>query len=214
MRFLIVSCKVFEGEIKRILGDNHKHSIVMLDFGYHRRPVLLQQKLQHIIDSASGVDAVLLVYGYCGGSLKLDARNLPVIIPRVHDCFDIMLGVDRRFRLFSEEPGTYFLSEGWVRKDGTPIEKIWGIQKRLKNSNDKILNEIYAGYKRIVFVKTGVETVESILRARHAAVELGWRFIEEDSNLDVMKKLFSGQWDRDFIILNPQKDERFCQVSY
>lgn len=204
MRFLILACKIFEREISKILGDGQGHSIIMLEFGYHKMPVILQQRIQEIINNASDVDAVLLLYGYCGGTLKLNTRDLPVIMPRAHDCFDIMLGSNERFSLFSDEPGTYFLSEGWVRKDGTPVEKIRGVRKRLKDNDDKIIEEIYAGYKRLLFVRTGIETEENLLRARHAADEMGWRFEEKIADLTVMKKLFSGEWDREFIILNPQ----------
>ncbi len=204
MRFLILACKIFEREISKILGDGHGHSIVMLEFGYHKMPVILQQRIQEVIDNASDVDAVLLLYGYCGGALKLIAKHVPVIIPNAHDCFDIMLGSNERFSLFSDEPGTYFISEGWVKKDGTPIEKIRGARKRLKDNDDKIIEEIYAGYKRLLFVRTGIETEESLLRASHAADEMGWRFEEKIADLTVMKKLFSGEWDREFIVLNPQ----------
>ena len=85
-----------------------------------------------------------------------------------------------------------------------PAEKIRGLRKRLKDNDDKIIEEIYAGYKRLLFVRTGIETEENLLRARHAADEMGWRFEEKIADLTVMKKLFSGEWDREFIILNPQ----------
>ncbi|MEW6738820.1 MAG: DUF1638 domain-containing protein [Nitrospirota bacterium] len=204
MRFLVIACKIFEREINKMLGDGHGHSIVMLDFGYHKMPFVLQQRIQAIIDNASDVDAILLLYGYCGGTLKLDTADLPVVMPKAHDCFDMMLGSNERFSLFSDEPGTYFLSEGWVRRDGTPFEKVRGARKRLKDDDDKIIEEMYSGYKRLLFVRTGIETEESILRARRAATEMGWQFEEKIADLPIMKKLFSEEWDSDFIVMNPQ----------
>lgn len=204
MRLLILACKIFEGEINKMLGDGHGHSIVTLDFGYHKMPLVLRQRIQEIIDNALGFDAILLLYGYCGGTLKLNASGLPVVKPKAHDCFDMMLGCNERFSLFSEDPGTYFLSEGWVRRDGTPFEKVKGARKQLKDSNDRIIEDMYAGYRRLIFVRTGIETEESISRARHAAIQMGWQFEEKTADLQIMKKLFSGQWDSDFIVMNPQ----------
>ena len=108
MRFLILACKIFEREISKILGDGQGHSIIMLEFGYHKMPVILQQRIQEIINNASDVDAVLLLYGYCGGTLKLNTRDLPVIMPRAHDCFDIMLGSNERFLSFQTSPEHIF----------------------------------------------------------------------------------------------------------
>lgn len=204
MRFLVIACKVFEKEINKMLGDGHGHSIVMLDFGYHKMPFVLQQRVQEIIDNASDVDVVVLLYGYCGGTLKLGTVRLPVVMPKAHDCFDIMLGSSKRYSIFLEEPGTYFLSEGWVRKDGTPFEKISCARKRLKETDDRIIEDMYSGYKRLLFVRTGIETEKSLLRAWRAADEMGWQFEEKTTDLLIMKKLFSGEWDSDFIVMNPK----------
>jgi hypothetical protein len=201
MKYLIAACRVFEKEIHKMLGDAHGHTLIMLDFGYHRRPVILQQKLQEIIDSAKGVDAILLLYGRCGGALNLKARSAPVVIPRVNDCFDLMLGCSERFSIFREEPGTYFLSNGWVQKDGTPYEKMDKMKRRLRCFDSKIMEDIYSGYRRIFFVRTGIETEEDILRAMHSSDEMGWKFEEKKADLSMIKNLFSGEWGNDFIVL-------------
>lgn len=203
MKYLIVACKVFEKEIEKIL-ENHKHRLIMLDFGYHKMPFVLQQKLQEVINNAVGVDAILLLYGYCGGILKLTAGSIPVVMPRAHDCFDIMLGNKERYALFTEEPGTYFLSEGWVKRDGTPAEKVKGIEKRLEGDKNGLIHEMYSGYKRLLFVRTGVESDESIRRARLASNEMNWRFEEKNTDIAMVKKLFSREWDSEFIVLKPE----------
>ena len=207
MRYLIAACRVFEKEIHEMLGDAHEHALIMLDFGYHRRPLILQQKLQEIIDSAKGVDAILLLYGRCGGVLNLKARSAPVVIPRVNDCFDLMLGCRERFSIFSDEPGTYFLSNGWVQKDGTPYEKADKMKRRLGRLDIKIMEDIYSGYRRIFFVRTGIETEEDILRARHSSDEMGWKYEEKKADLAMIKKLFSGAWGSDFIVLRTEIKE-------
>lgn len=201
MRYLIVSCRVFEKEIREIFGGMCEHTLIMLDFGYHRRPVTLRQKLQEIIDSARGFDAILLLYGHCGGVMNLKAKSVPVVIPRVNDCFDMMLGCSERFSIFRDEPGTYFLSNGWLRNDGTPCEKVDKMKGRLGRFKNEIAEEIYLGYRRLFFVRTGIETEEDILRARHSSDKMGWKFEEGKAGLSMMRKLFSGEWGSDFIVL-------------
>ena len=94
MRYRIIACRVFEKELAGLLGRNHGHELLFLEFGYHRRPRVLQERLQELVGRPGDMDAILLLYGYCGGTMNLRAGNVPIVIPRCHDCFDIMLGPD------------------------------------------------------------------------------------------------------------------------
>jgi hypothetical protein len=209
MRYLIVACKVFEKEIRRFLEDTLEHSLLLLEFGYHRTPSLLQAKVQDIINTSEGVDAILLLYGYCAGTLRIKPGRIPVVMPRAHDCFDIMLGSERRQSLFVEEPGTYFLSDGWVSEDGTPLEKISYMKEILRSRDDSIIKETYAGYKRLLFVRTGTETKVSLTRAKKASDLMNWRFQVCDADMSMMKRLLAGEWDEDFIELKNDRDEEY-----
>ena len=66
----------------------------------HDEPNRMRSKLQKKIDLMDNYDydAVLLGYGLCGnGTVGLQARSLPLIIPRVHDCITLLLGNPNRY---------------------------------------------------------------------------------------------------------------------
>ena len=69
------------------------------------------------------------------------------------------------------------------------------------------MEDIYSGYRRIFFVRTGIETEEDILRARHSSDEMGWKYEEKKADLAMIKKLFSGAWGSDFIVLRTEIKE-------
>jgi uncharacterized protein DUF1638 len=199
---LIVTCEALEQEIKALLPEKEVCRLVVLDMGYHKKPKQLHGRIQQIIDREDDVEAVVVLYGYCGGILKLKPRRVLVVVPKAHDCFDLMLGPEARFTMFAEEPGTYFFSEGWARKDGTPEEKIQGLRQRYVQEDD-LIGSVYSGYRRMCFIRTGWETESSMVRAKQCCTKLNWKYKESQAELIMIKKAVAGIWDDDFILLNP-----------
>lgn len=107
MRLKLISCAVFKPE----LGET---DAVFVPIGEHAAPERLRARLQAEIDSAQGVDAVLLLFGLCGNATaELTARDVPVLIPRAHDCAGILLGGMERWRaVFGERPSRPYRSAG------------------------------------------------------------------------------------------------------
>lgn len=71
----------------------------------------------------------MIGYGLCGrGTVGVVARDVPLAIPRVHDCIALFLGSDARHReQFAKHPGTYYVSAGWVEeKDPGPQRRAMG----------------------------------------------------------------------------------------
>lgn len=202
MKNLVVTCSVFEKEVQRILPPEEAQRAVLLDMSYHRKPKLLRATIQEIIDRRDDADAIVVLYGCCGGIQHLRPRDIPVIIPRANDCFDLMLGAEARFSEFQQEPGTYFLSEGWTAQDGTPAEKLRGQLARFP-AEESLVRSVYEGYRRLCFVRTGVEAEASIERAMRSSAELGWTFIEKKAGMTLFNKALTGNWDSDFQVLQP-----------
>ncbi len=202
MSVLIVTCGALEQEVKALLPDKETGRLAVLDMGYHKKPKQLHRRIQEIIDRQDEAEAVVVLYGYCGGILNLKPRRMPVVAPKAHDCFDIMLGPKARFTLFAEEPGTYFFSEGWARKDGTPEEKLQGLRQR-HGQEEELIGSIYAGYRRMCFIRTGWETGSSIVRAKRCCTALNWIYEESQAEMTTVKKAIAGIWDDDFILRNP-----------
>lgn len=205
-RIRIVGCEVMEREIMEALhGVHYQYDLTLLGMKYHGSPARLRAALQSIIDSSNGYRCILLLYGLCGGVTRgLVARGIPVVFPRVHDCIDLMLGSTRRRReIMSSCSGTYFLSNGWVEKDGTPAEKVEDCRRLLGDAEAQALKRLtYGGYRRSIFIKTGVEDGLALERARASALKMGWHHSEIDGDLSLLERLLYMDWGgRDFVIL-------------
>jgi hypothetical protein len=68
--------------------------------------------------------AILLGFGLCNcGLVGLRARNLPLVLPRAHDCITLFMGSKEAYqRHFDENKGTFFLTTGWVERDKENLE--------------------------------------------------------------------------------------------
>ncbi len=213
-RVRIVGCEVMEREIMEMLhGVHYPYDLTLLGMKYHGSPARLRDTLQSIIDSSTGYRCILLLYGLCGGvTRRLVARGVPVVFPRVHDCIDLLLGSTRRRReIMSSCSGTYFMSNGWIEKDGTPAEKMADWEGFLDKGEVQAIKDLtYGGYRRGVFIRTGVEESDVLERARASALEMGWQYTETDGDLSLLKRLLCLDWDEEnFVILQDRGEGSF-----
>ncbi len=79
-------------------------------------------KIQGAIDSvdpSAGYEAILLGYARCNdGLVGIAARDIPLIVPRAHDCITFFFGSAAAYRqYFDAHPGTYYLTTGWSERN-------------------------------------------------------------------------------------------------
>jgi len=182
---ILIACKVLEREIGSIVKDRSDIYTIFFKFAYHSQPVYLNRLLLKTIDKLKHSNEIILLYGRCAGITPKSFQNINVL--DIHDCFDLLIGQNRRYSIFMEEPGTYFLSEGWVLEDGTPYEKLLSYKRGYKLK--ELSNIIYSGYKRIAFIRTGIESTEYIKRVEFSAKKLGWDLLEINSELEMLKEV-------------------------
>ena len=98
--------------------------------GLHDRGArAMRAGLQAAIDEAEAqaekYDAIALGYGLCGNGLAgLEARSVPLVLPRAHDCITLLMGSRARFEsYFQDHPGVYYRSAGWVER-GADLEPL------------------------------------------------------------------------------------------
>jgi N-methylhydantoinase A/oxoprolinase/acetone carboxylase beta subunit len=126
MKYKVIACGVFEPYLKHLaLECPNEIDVEALDAGLHSRPNDLRLLAQAEIDKASrsgGYDAVILLYGLCGrGTANLLSRDIPVVIPRAHDCITLFLGSHEAYlRQFNKNPGTFYHTLGWIQKKINP----------------------------------------------------------------------------------------------
>jgi hypothetical protein len=99
-----------------------------LEAGLHEKPELLKKKLQEAIDDVSATDKadrIVIGYGVCGrGTVGIQARDIPLSIPKVHDCIAMFLGGSEAYRReFKKFPGTYYISAGWHEEKAVPVSQ-------------------------------------------------------------------------------------------
>lgn len=194
-----------------------------LESGLHEYPAdKLRAALQAVVDQTTDCDAILVCYGLCSRSvIGLIAREVPVVIPRAHDCIGILLGSCRRYLAELEQnPGTYFQSAGWMKamRSGPQPQFTYGPNSNVTRENlterygpeaaDYLMGE-FAGftryYKRLTYIATPVGDAQKWeAEARSIAAAHGWAFERMDGDTGWMKRMLDGEWqEHEFLILRP-----------
>ena len=134
-RYHIIACHIFWRELCHYAAqtDDILFTFNFLRQGLHNEPSVLRAETQAAVDAASNLpeyskdirgtaatsmsrpDAILLGYGLCSnGIVGIKASNVPLIVPRAHDCITLFLGAKEVYRrLFDSYPGTYWYTTGW-----------------------------------------------------------------------------------------------------
>ena len=228
MKLCAICCEILAREAARAAA--HSPNIVHLAFlpsGLHSTPDKLRAGIQAEIDNASDgrFDYIVLGYGLCSrGTADLTARQTPIVIPRAHDCITLLLGSRERYdREFTERPGTYYYSAGWIEhmdgdlSQGTlkPMKETQAEQRYLEyvekfgEDNAKYLIEQeglwLANYSRAALIDTGIGDIETYRRFTQGVAESNaWEYEELQGDTRLVDILFAGDWAEDeFLIVQP-----------
>ena len=197
-----------------------------LEAGLHNTPKLLKEKLQAAIDdiSANGLcDHIIIGYGICGkGTVGVQSRSVPLVIPKVHDCVALFLGGDQAYKNeFKKFPGTYYLSAGWCEEKTEPMSQRnqWAYfgDKKLK-FNDLVekhgkdaaqqtfdfLNSWQKNYQRAAFIETGAKTSPRYEKfAQEMAREYNWEYHKIKGGQALIEKMIAADHSTSEILFVP-----------
>lgn len=130
MRLKMISCEVFAREVNYCASlSPHIVDTEFTEKDAHDHSPTLRRQIQERIDavgtSGESYDAILLGYGLCGNSiLGLRATDVPLVVPRAHDCCTICLGSRKRFEEeFRDNPSTPFSSSGYLERGGSYLRE-------------------------------------------------------------------------------------------
>lgn len=174
--------------------------------------------------------AILLGYARCNdGLVGVRAGHTPLVIPRAHDCITLFFGSRKAYRnYFDAHPGTYYGTTGWMERNDTdegraerPAYDTPGVMARLgltesyeqlvarhgKDNADYII-ETLGGWEKaydcLCYLEMGVcDESPFIESARQRASNRGWRFEQRPGDWSLLRRLFCGPWDEDFLIIPP-----------
>ena len=222
---MLIACAVVHREcyhcaaLSRNIVDIHLCDKGLHDIGSGKMCAKLQDEIDAV--DCSRYDAILLGYGLCNnGTLGLGA-NIPIVIPRAHDCITLLMGSKERYReYFDAHPGTYYLSSGWVERGTSGLEgdpsttASMGmrsyedyVEQYGKETADYLMETLgmMQHYTALAYIDTHVgDFPEYKADARRRAAGDGWEYAELSGSTELIMRMLDGEWDEDsFLVVEP-----------
>ncbi len=201
----IIACATVAEEL-RLMGVR-EDELRELEFGLHVHPEKLRETLQREIDAVPGNGDIILGYGLCSNAVVgLSSRTHRIIIPRVDDCIALFLGSRREhLRRLHEEPGTYFLTKGWIKAAELPIsDYLRMVEKYGEEKALRVTRLMMANYKRVVLINTGNYLLEEFrAAAKSMADTLELNYEEIPGSNRMLRTMLDGNWDSEYVIVEP-----------
>jgi len=221
----VIACAVLALDIKyaaKKLGLDI--GVKFLEGGLHDRPNMLREKLQAAIDeiSTSGrYDRIVAGYGVCGrGTIGIKTKDIPLALPKVHDCIALFLGGDAAYRReFKKYPGTYYISAGWYEEKTEPHsqrkrsayygdeklnydELVEEFGKPAAEETFKFLSTWQKNYQRAAFIETGTKRSPKYEKyAREMAKQYDWTYEKITGDPILSEKLLTADKTTDEILV-------------
>ncbi len=225
----LISCNIFQREACHCAAHSpHVLDLEFLELGEHIHPEKLRETIQAAIDRASasprGYDAILLLFGLCGNAgVGLEARTVPLVMPRAHDCCTVLLGSRQAFREhFGDAPSTPFSSSGYMERGEYFLRVEEGetrihygdayaeyVEKYGEENAKYIWEQMHpAGHdesNRAVFIEVPeFAHLGYVARFREKCAEVGRTCVELPGSLRLIQALLNGEWDEaDFLTVAP-----------
>lgn len=187
----------------------------VLDFGLHTNPGSLKAVLQTAIDASAGTaDEVILGYGLCSMAVVgLRANGCTLVVPHVDDCISIFLGSREEYqRQIKAEPGTYYLTKGWIEVGDTPFKEYDRLVEKYGAARaDRLIRLSIKHYTRLALIDTGRGDMEPYRAyTRRLAERWDLRFEELQGSNSLIRKLLNGPWDDEFVVVPPGETIRYA----
>ena len=231
MRLHVIACDVLARPVYLCAARSpHVVDLSLLPRGLHVDPRDLRTRLQAVIDGVPpGYDAIVLGYGLCGGATAgIEARDVPVVLPRAHDCITLFLGARERYAAETEgrDPTYWYVADQLQRPSGAPDGRPDGglgaggdtdagldalraayVAKYGEDNADylmEVMGAWRAHYRRGAFIAMGVgDEAAGEATAREQAERRGWAFERVEGSLVLLRRLLDGEWDDDVLVLRP-----------
>jgi hypothetical protein len=203
----VIACATVIEEMLPLLTPDIPYEV--LDFGLHLNPAGLKKTLQ---------DRIILGYGLCSMAVVgLQARGATLVIPRSDDCIALFLGSCNAYRVQSRaEPGTYYLTKGWIEVGDTPFEEHRQlVEKYGPERAERMTRLLLKNYTRLAFINTGQRDLARYQDyARQAAEKFSLRYEEIQGSSALIEKMLHGPWDEEFVVVPPGETVTFQPFAH
>jgi len=202
----IIACRTLIEEMQHLLPSGME--ALTLESGLHLHPDRLRGALQAMVDDITAdTETIILGYGLCSmGVIGLKASDSTLVIPRQDDCISIFLGSRRAYKkALDQEPGTYFLSKGWIDAGITLLDELKSMEKRYGQKRARrVMKRMLQHYRRLAFIDMGYQDQELYRRfSRRAAKEFNLTYEEIKGTPELLRKICHGPWDDEFVVAPP-----------
>ena len=201
----IISCATVAEELRHLGVPESR--LTVLEFGLHTEPEKLKKALQEQVDSVEGDCDILLGYGMCSYAVVgLSSQTHRLVIPKLDDCIPLFLGSRvRHLEMLHAEPGTYYLTKGWVEaQDSAYMEYLRLVERYGEKRAQRVIKVMLGNYTRIALINTGNYRMEDYRAfARMMADFLELRFEEIPGSNRMLLMMLGGDWDGEFVVVEP-----------
>lgn len=201
----IIACKMIEDEVKEAMARVGSTSqLIFLDRGLHEYPANLKNEIQRTLQGIK-TDYILFAYGLCGNAMDgIFSPYSTLVIPRFHDCIQMMMVKDNLVRL-SICPNCLYYTDGWFNSDKTMLkqyEEFAGRKGEVKAQ--RAYRRMLQHYDHICLIDTVNEIrLSSIQSAEETGRLFDLELRRERGSISVLERLFSHDWDENFVICGP-----------
>ena len=227
--FAYIGCSVLSKEISQLLlSTDNVVDLRFLPAGLHEQPQVLNrlvraelEQVEKIAAAGAGslwktgnYDAVLIGFGLCNQAvIGLQAKRFPLVIPRAHDCIQLLLGSKERYLKCSlNNPANYWFSAGWIERLSPPggcreayLEQVY--QASFDREQVAVLQEVEADWKQkysqATLISWDLPQMDYYREiTKNATQSLNWQYQELAGDPRTLRDFINGAWD----------DERFLYV--
>jgi N-methylhydantoinase A/oxoprolinase/acetone carboxylase beta subunit len=230
-RIAVIACGVLQWDIERLRARLRgiEPVVRVLPGQLHNDPHQLRELLQAQIDELDADESlrgIALAYGLCGrGTIRLQARRLPLVLPRAQDCIGILLGSHgRHMEQFGRHPGTRYLSQGWydsnhskrateryhtARNDSLYGPSYQDLEQRYGPDNARFIAEFRESwkrnYRRSAYIRFEGESDcgPAPEASRALACELGWEHEILAGDDTLLFAMLNGDWSDPRLLVIP-----------
>jgi hypothetical protein len=204
----ILACETVIKEMAPFLPKGCEYRT--FESGLHLNPDKLRKALQDIIDEITeGTNRIILAFGLCSNAvIGLQSRKSTLVIPSIDDCIGMFLGSRENYKeQLRQEPGTFFLSKGWIEAGITPIDEFKEIEARFgKEGAERIQRAMMKHYTRLAYIDMGHDDQGAYYEfARKAAKQLNLRYDVIRGTTKLLEKIINGPHENGFVVCPPGK---------
>lgn len=214
----VIACETIKDEILYAARKvKCQYPFIWFSSSLHKFPDKLQRQLQDEIDKHKNEENILLLFGYCGNAvLGLSSENARLIIPKVDDCVSLLLGGNVVRKNMDSNGCAYYFTNGWMDSDsGIATEFYRCALKYGYEKSKKLFKIMLKGYQSLDVINTGVGKLNELIRATQKFANIfGLDYKVVEGTLDVLYKALGGQWDEDFVIVEPGEKVAFEQFGF